>query len=163
MAVSPISSGTSSPKVSGLSGLTSDDFLKIMITELQHQDPTKPTDTSAILEQMSSLRNIQSQVDLQTQLQALVVQNQAATAGNMIGKAVQGLNDNNTNVSGIVMSVSIDSKNKKVTLELDTGEALEMSRVTGIANPKTPGSGAASTNNLAALLQQLASATPAAS
>ncbi len=167
MAISGISSNTpTTASNSGLSAMTSDDFLKVMLTELQHQDPTKPTDTNAILEQMSSLRNIQSQVDLQSQLSALVLQNQAATAGNLIGKAVQGLDDSNNSVSGLVTSVKIDQKSKNVTLELDGGQTLSMSRLTAIADggalTGTP-TGNSSTSNLANLLKQLAAAAPAAS
>lgn len=87
------------------SQLSSEEFVKIMFTELSKQDPTKPTDSSALLEQMSSLRQIQSSVDMQSKLDSLVTQNQFSAAGTMIGRAVDGIDITGTRVSGNVVSV----------------------------------------------------------
>ena len=65
---------------SGFSELSSGEFLKIMLTELTNQDPFKPQDSGALLEQMSSLRNIESQLQLQEKLNALVLQNGISSA-----------------------------------------------------------------------------------
>ena len=42
------------------SKLGKDDFMKLLLTELQYQDPTKPTDTQAILTQTSQLASLES-------------------------------------------------------------------------------------------------------
>ena len=111
--------------------LSSEEFIKIMLQELTNQDPFNPQDSGALLEQLSSLRNIESQLNLQTQLESLVLQNQVANAGGMIGKVVSGLDENNRNVSGLVTSVRV--VNGRAILELDTGFAVPMTRVTEIA------------------------------
>jgi flagellar basal-body rod modification protein FlgD len=88
------------------SELTSEEFVKIMFTELTNQDPLKPSDSSALLEQMSSLRSIQSDIELTKRLDSLVSQNQLAAAGSLLGQIVSGLTENNERVFGRVIGVS---------------------------------------------------------
>ncbi len=95
--------------VNRMSDLTSEEFLQILITELQNQDPFNPSDTNAMLEQISSIRNIESQMDLQAKLENLVSQNEISSASGLIGKFVSGLNENNTQVEGIVESLRIEN------------------------------------------------------
>ncbi len=136
-AVSSTSSATGATTTANTFGnLSSADFMKIMMTELQSQDPLQPTDSSKILEQLSSLRNIESQLSLQQQLQSLVAQNQISAAGALIGKMVVGLDTTNTTVAGVVTSVLV--QNGVPVLQLDSGKSLNMSGVTQIA-PVTGG------------------------
>ncbi|MCC6321603.1 MAG: flagellar biosynthesis protein FlgD [Phycisphaerales bacterium] len=88
------------------SDLTSEEFVKIMFTELSNQDPLKPNDSSQMLEQLSSLRSIQSDIELGNKLEDVVTQNQLSTAGALIGKWVAGLTGQNFRVYGQVDSVS---------------------------------------------------------
>jgi len=112
--------------------LTSEEFIKVMIEELSNQDPFEPQDSSALIEQLSSLRNIESQLALEKQISSLVLQNQIASAGGLIGKVVTGQNAGFNPVQGLVTSVRVHDET--VYLELDTGVALEMNRVTEIAD-----------------------------
>lgn len=131
--------GQQAPGSNKFSELSSDEFVKVLFTELQNQDPMEPQDTGALLEQLSSLRNIESQMSLQDELQSLVTQNQIAGAGNLIGKQVAGLTEGNEQITGLVSSVRV--KDDQVVLELDTGQRLAMSQVTGISEPGGAGSG----------------------
>ena len=56
-----VSSATaSSSSANAYAALDSSEFVQILIEKLQNQDPLAPSDSSAILEQLSSLRNIES-------------------------------------------------------------------------------------------------------
>ena len=79
--------------------------MKIMLSELSKQDPLKPNDTSTLLQQLSTLRSIQSDLDLQSKLQVVVSQNELATAGGLIGKRVSGLTADFDRSEGTVKSV----------------------------------------------------------
>jgi len=57
---------------SGFSSLTAEQFSKIIFTELSKQDPLQPNDTNALLQQISSVRAIQSDMDLTSKLDSLV-------------------------------------------------------------------------------------------
>jgi len=52
--------------------LTSDDFMKLFIKQLQYQDPTKPMDTDKMLEQTSQMTQLQSNTDLKNDLKKLI-------------------------------------------------------------------------------------------
>jgi flagellar basal-body rod modification protein FlgD len=112
--------------------LSSGEFVKILVTELTNQDPFQPNDSAAILEQLSSLRSIESQNTLQSKLEDLVLQNQISQAGGLIGKVVQGLTESNDRIEGVVTAVRVVEG--KAHLELDTGRTLPISRVEAIAN-----------------------------
>ena len=120
------------PRNNSFGELSSEEFINILITELTQQDPFKPNDSGAILEQLSSLRNIESQVSLQEQLKAMVDQNAISSASGLIGQQVTGLNSSNQSVSGIVRSVVIE--NGAPILKLENGTRLEASRITDVAN-----------------------------
>ena len=79
---------TTQPQGDAFSDLSSEDFVKIIFTELQAQDPLAPNDTSAVMEQISTLRSIQSDIELTDKLEAIVSQNQLASAGGLIGAFV---------------------------------------------------------------------------
>jgi flagellar basal-body rod modification protein FlgD len=134
-AIGGTSSGTTTTSTSGAGAfgdISSEQFIKILVSELSNQDPFEPQDSGALLEQLSSLRNIESQLSLQKQLESLVMQNQVASASGMIGKTVTGLDDANNQVVGVVSSVRV--QDGKAVLELNTGKLLAMDRVTEIAN-----------------------------
>lgn len=100
------SAPTPPPLKSRFNEMSSEEFMKIIFTELQQQDPFKPNDSSALLEQLNSIRSIESDLQMGEQLESIVFQNQLASAGNLIGKRVGGLSTENTRVAGTVKSVS---------------------------------------------------------
>ncbi len=110
------SSASSTSGVSGFSAMSSADFSKIIFTELGKQDPLQPNDTNALLQQISALRSIQSNMDLSTQLGDLVAQNEFASAMSLIGRGVSGIDDLGSRVQGTVRSISRTSDGAVATL-----------------------------------------------
>lgn len=117
--------------------LSSGEFLEIILSELTNQDPLSPNDTTAILEQLSSLRNIESQSTLESKFEALVTQNAISSSANMIGKYVEGLNDANNPVSGVVSSLTIEEG--QPILKLADGSSLAADRVTQVRDQSASG------------------------
>ncbi|TVQ61145.1 MAG: hypothetical protein EA378_09875 [Phycisphaerales bacterium] len=118
------------PKTSGTNGfdaLSSEQFMKIVLTELSQQDPFEPQDTSALIQQLSDLRSIESNEALGRQLGALVAQNELASAAGLIGKIVSGLDTNNTRVIDYVVSVTRTADG--AILNLQDGARVKMSQV----------------------------------
>jgi len=130
---------TTSTTNNGLSAMTSDQFIKVMMAELSQQDPLQPSDTGKLMDQVSSLRNIQSQIDLQASLKSLTLQQQISSAGNLIGKMIAGRDENNQTITGQVTSVLV--QNGKAVLQLDSGKSLTVDRVTQIANATAAATG----------------------
>ena len=85
--------------------LDKNDFLKILITQLSHQDPTQPMDDKAFIAQMaqfSSLEQMTNMSDGLTKVANLVAKSQAVS---LLGNAVDVSNGGET-VSGIVQEVT---------------------------------------------------------
>jgi len=129
-AIGGASSASSAATPNRFAEMGSDEFIKVMLAEMSNQDPLEPTDTTAILEQLSSLRNIESQTQLQERLESLVAQNELAAAAGMIGKIVRGMTEGNDTVEGRVQSIHV--RDERAYLKLDTGDELRIDRVTDI-------------------------------
>jgi flagellar basal-body rod modification protein FlgD len=111
--------------------LKTEDFINLMVKQLQNQDPLQPASNQELLAQMSQIGQLQSQTQLQEALKGLVLQNNLGAAGNLIGKMVKGLDDHGEEMNGLVSSVRVEKN--EVFLELDNGKTLSMGRVTSIA------------------------------
>jgi flagellar basal-body rod modification protein FlgD len=77
-------------------------FLQLLVAELQHQDPTSPTDPTQYMSQLASFSTVEQQVQTNSTLDALL----SAQASTMIGKSVTSA-DGKT--SGIVVSVELSA------------------------------------------------------
>lgn len=81
--------------------LTNQDFLKLMITELKLQDPTKPMDSEKMLAtqlQMSTIETNQATIKAMEQMAQSFNNTAIANVANMIGKNIE---DNNTGANGV--------------------------------------------------------------
>jgi flagellar basal-body rod modification protein FlgD len=116
------------------SGLGSDDFFKLLIAQLINQDPLEPTSNQELLNQISSIRDIELSTNLSDSLQSLTDQQRFASAASMIGQFVRGVaEDAEAAVSGIVRSVRFDAGGKAL-LELEDGQEIPLDAVGSVMN-----------------------------
>ncbi|QDV27125.1 flagellar hook assembly protein FlgD [Aureliella helgolandensis] len=109
-----VSSSSSSQSGSGLTGndlsdVDLDEFLGLLITELQNQDPLDPMDNGEMLTQISQIREIGSTNQLTETLSTLAIGQELTMASGMIGKQVTALDNNANNVKGVVDRVSVQT------------------------------------------------------
>jgi flagellar basal-body rod modification protein FlgD len=88
-------------------------FLKLLVAQLQNQDPTNPTDATAFVSQLASFSSVEQQVNTNSKLDSLLTQTYLSQAGSLIGKTVKS-SDGTT--SGTVASVAITSSGATATL-----------------------------------------------
>ena len=69
--------------------LGKDDFLKILITQLQHQDPTKPMEDREFIAQMAQFSSLEQMTNMSTQFTELSATLKGAQAMNLIGRNVE--------------------------------------------------------------------------
>lgn len=84
-----------------------DDFVGLLVTELQNQDPLEPMKNEAILQQISQIREIESNQRLTETLESVLLQQSVSTASNLLGRTVTGLSTDSQTVTGRVDRVSI--------------------------------------------------------
>jgi flagellar hook assembly protein FlgD len=92
-----------------LDSLSTADFTKMLVAELQSQDPTSPVTNTELMQEVSQIRTIQSTDSLTNTLQSVLLGQNVATAGNLIGRTVTGRDAQGNSVSGTVNSVSISN------------------------------------------------------
>lgn len=110
MSVTTIGSSTSptsaAPAASSAATPTVDynSFLKLMIAEIQNQDPTNPSDPTQYMSQLASFSNVEQSIQSNTKLDSILTTSSLTQAESVIGKTVSS-SDGST--SGKVVSVSL--------------------------------------------------------
>ncbi len=114
--------------------LTNEDFLTLMLTELQYQDPTKPMDSQQMMDsqlKMSSIETNSEMAESMKSLEKTFTQSSMSTAINYMGKKLDAVvnvpqKDSNGNVlkdsNGDVLFEKIRSPFKIETVESVDGE-----------------------------------------
>ncbi len=84
--------------------LGKDDFLKILITQLQHQDPTAPLEDKEFIAQMAQFSSLEQMTNMSQGFQRLSGLLASSEAAQVLGKQVD-LRDGDNLVTGIVTEV----------------------------------------------------------
>ena len=103
-----------------LNELDMDDFLNLMIAELQNQDPLDPLDNAELIGQISQIREVGATEQLTETLNSVLLGQNITSATNLIGADVVALNDEGQRVSGNVRVVSITDGQPRLDLAIDT-------------------------------------------
>lgn len=157
------SSNKSASSTSSNSTLGKDDFLKLLVTQMQNQDPSNPMDDTQSVAEMAQfsaleqMTNIATAMDtLNTNMTNFMQQSALSQGAALIGKTVTGVDtDGKTKIEGTVESVIwTDGAPQLQVLQSDgTTANLDMSLITSVQNPSssqtdgtsTTGSGTGST------------------
>ncbi|SRR5712691_2435939 len=102
----PSSTGTKSSTTTGTSKLGKQDFLKLLMAQLQNQDPMKPMDDTQMIAQMAQFSALEATQSLQATMQATNNMQSVAQAGGLIGKYVQSSQADGASISGAVTGVN---------------------------------------------------------
>jgi len=88
--------------------LNLDAFIKMLVAELQNQDPLNPMNNTEILQQVSQIRAIESNQRLTETLQSVMLGQNVNTASSLLGRTITGLTDDSKKITGVVDRVSIE-------------------------------------------------------
>lgn len=97
-----------------------DSFLKLLVAELQNQDPTKPSDPTQYMSQLASFSNVGQVIQTNSKLDTMLTTSALSQADGAIGRTVTSADGKTT---GTVGSVAIGS-NGQVTATLKDGGTL---------------------------------------
>lgn len=121
MPVNPLSSPTSPNAIPdqrradhGLLG--KDDFLKLLIGQLKHQDPLNPGDPSQQMAQMTQFSILEQITNLTQSQQAAAANDYDAQAIALIGKTVTYTQADGTSAEGVVEGVAFTSGGPSLTI-----------------------------------------------
>jgi flagellar basal-body rod modification protein FlgD len=91
--------------VAGTPALGQGDFLKLLMAQMQNQDPLKPMDDTAMIAQMAQFSALQATQQLNATIQQTSNVQTVASASALIGKYVQANNADGTTSTGAVTGV----------------------------------------------------------
>jgi flagellar basal-body rod modification protein FlgD len=109
--VSYASSYTDAVKKSSGDTLGKEDFLKLLVAQLTHQDPTNPMQDTEFVAQLATYSGLEQQMTMNKNLETLIAFNAANTATNavgMIGKVVGYLGEDGSLKTGQVLFIDIN-------------------------------------------------------
>ena len=123
------------------STLTTQDFLQLLSTQLQNQDPLKPMDDSAYLAQMAQFTSLQQVNTLSNTISLMRSDQQNLAATSYLGRVVTMDDGNSSTVSGTVTAV--DTSGATPNLEIN-GKYYPLTSLLSVSS--APASTAASTS-----------------
>ena len=122
--------------------LGENDFLNLLVTELQNQDPMQPMDDTQSIAELAQFSALQEMTNVATAVNTLnqtmtnyIQQSGLIEGSSMIGKSVSGLaSDGTTQISGIVKSVTVSGGDTQLQITEDDGTTVTMplSKVTSV-------------------------------
>jgi len=83
------------------SQLGKDDFLKLLITQLQNQDPTSPMEDTEFISQMAQFSSLEQMTNMSTSFNKMASFLNSSEAYSTLGKTVE-LNIGDTTTTGVV-------------------------------------------------------------
>jgi flagellar basal-body rod modification protein FlgD len=113
--------------------LGKDDFLKILLTQLQNQDPLQPMEDKEFIAQMAQFSSVEQLSNISTEI-SLMRQSLASVSG-LIGKQVSWINTSSTGSdnlnSGVVEAIAMRNGQQ---FAMVNGESIALKDLVGIAN-----------------------------
>jgi len=92
----------------GIQGtLGKDDFLKLLITQLQNQDPTKPLEDKEFIAQMAQFSSLEQMVEMNKTLGTFIADYKAGLSYSLLGRNVEVVDGvTGARASGVVSEVN---------------------------------------------------------
>ncbi len=101
--------GSAAASADRMNDLTMTDFIKMMVAELENQDPMNPMSNTEMLTQINQMRSITSSDKLSQTIEALSLGQSLSTASSLIGQTVTGVTASGDTVTGKVDKVKIEN------------------------------------------------------
>lgn len=103
--------------------LGKDDFLRLLITQLKHQDPLEPVDNQEFIAQMAQFSSLEQMQNLNKSFETMALIEMSSSALNFLGRDVQAidpLSENGEVITGTVSSIKL--KDGEALLVIDGHE-----------------------------------------
>lgn len=126
------SGGTESPVAPKKDNLDKADFLKLLVTQLRYQDPTKPMEDREFIAQMAQFNALEEMRALNKGFAAMSDFNQLTQASSLLGKMV-AIRTEDEHFAGTVDEVRrVDG----AIMVLVAGKAYDLSAIQQVATPQ---------------------------
>jgi flagellar basal-body rod modification protein FlgD len=111
--------------------LGKDDFLKLLVVQLENQDPTSPLDDREFISQMAQFSSLEQMSQMNTTLSNLIVNNKINMSYSLLGKHVEVLDSKSGQVEdGIVTEVNFGEGTPSIAFDGFTYSVDDVTKVT---------------------------------
>ncbi len=135
-AVSAASATSATSAAGAAGGLNMQDLLKILLTQLNYQDPLKPMDNTQFVAQIAQFASLNETSQLNTSMQQSLSLQSSLEPVNLLGKSVTyNLGSGASDVSGTVSAISMQSGSPVFTITTSSGgqqTGVSLSEITGV-------------------------------
>lgn len=100
----------------GMDALGKDDFLKLLLVQLENQDPMNPMDNTAMIAQLAQFTSLEQMKNLNTQFQAFRQEGALMASLNLTGKTARLTLKDGSEVEGIIDKVRIENGKTVLTI-----------------------------------------------
>jgi flagellar basal-body rod modification protein FlgD len=113
-----------------------DVFLKLLVAQMRYQDPSNPVDSSQMMAQTASFTQVEKLEQLVNQNASMLVLQESATAGALVGRRATYTDTTGASVSGTVTSVRLASRSSEAIAVIG-GVEVQVGRITEISAPSS--------------------------
>jgi flagellar basal-body rod modification protein FlgD len=106
-----------------------DTFLKLLVAQLQYQDPSNPADATQFIAQTAQFTVVEKLSDLATQNSTLIAVGQAQSAAALVGRKVTWTDAANASHTGVVTTANLTTP---PTLTIGN-QTVDLSAITSVA------------------------------
>ncbi len=106
-------------------------FLKLLVAQLQYQDPTNPTDSSAFMAQTAQFTAVEKMQELTTLQQQTLDASRSMTATSLVGRTVTYTDVSGATQTGLASACTLGSGTPRLTVD---GVEVELTSVTKVSS-----------------------------
>jgi flagellar basal-body rod modification protein FlgD len=106
------------------SNLGENDFLTLMMDQLQNQDPLSPSDPTQYLSELAGFSSLEQETSIATNTSSAATQQASSSALNLLGRTVSYQDADGVTQTGMVNKVDFTSQGPSLTIGTTSGIGL---------------------------------------
>jgi flagellar basal-body rod modification protein FlgD len=107
-------------------------FMQLLVAQMRYQDPSNPVDSSQMMAQTATFTQVEKLEELATQNAAMLVLQEASTAGAMVGRTATYTDTDGGEVTGKITAVRLAQGNQEAVAVIG-GKDVPVGRITEFA------------------------------
>ena len=124
--------GNATPTVDRNDQMGKEVFLQLLVAQMRYQDPSSPMDSSQMMAQTATFTQVGKLEELATQNAAMLVLQEASTAGAMVGRTATYTDSDGSKVTGKISAVRLAQANQEAVAVIG-GKDVPVGRITEFA------------------------------
>lgn len=115
-----VTASQSTTTLTSSAGIGQEDFMRILLTQLQFQDPLKPVDNQQFIAQLAQFSALEINRQQSEKIDTLLTVQSADQAIGLLGKSIEIAGEQNAGAVGQVTAVSFATGEPRLTVRTDT-------------------------------------------